>query len=132
METLICYQGKDFIVISSSDLHFSLFPPSFLPPYILCKSISQAVSLREQVENIKRERAAMGIEVESPCGPGAPCRAKLEAMEVAHRKAMQELQEKHAKEIRLLEEEKDKMLQEGSQAAAKGESGSFNSNPRFS
>uniref|UniRef100_A0AAZ1Y3W1 PH domain-containing protein n=1 Tax=Oreochromis aureus TaxID=47969 RepID=A0AAZ1Y3W1_OREAU len=74
---------------------------------------------KEQVESIKRERAAMGIEVESPCGTGAPCRARLEAMEVAHRKALQELQEKHAKEIKKLEEEKDRMLQEESQAAAK-------------
>ncbi|XP_030594853.1 TRIO and F-actin-binding protein-like [Archocentrus centrarchus] len=79
----------------------------------------EAVSLREQVESIKKERAAMDIEMESPCGPGAPCRARLEAMEVAHRKALQELQENHAKEIRMLEEEKDRMLQEESQAAAK-------------
>uniref|UniRef100_I3KNM3 PH domain-containing protein n=1 Tax=Oreochromis niloticus TaxID=8128 RepID=I3KNM3_ORENI len=79
----------------------------------------EAVFLQKQVESIKRERAAMGIEVESPCGTGAPCRARLEAMEVAHRKALQELQEKHAKEIKKLEEEKDRMLQEESQAAAK-------------
>ncbi|XP_029950246.1 myosin phosphatase Rho-interacting protein-like [Salarias fasciatus] len=79
----------------------------------------EAVSLREQVESIKRERAAMGIDVESPCGPGAPCRAKLEAMEAAHMKALQELQEKHAKELKELEEEKNRMLLEESQAAAR-------------
>ncbi|XP_042337681.1 myosin phosphatase Rho-interacting protein-like, partial [Plectropomus leopardus] len=79
----------------------------------------EALSLRKQVESIKRERAAMGIEVDSPCGPGAPCRAKLEATEVAHRKALQQLQEKHAREIRELEEQRDRMLQEESQAAAK-------------
>lgn len=62
----------------------------------------------------------MGLEVDSPCGPGAPCRARLEAMEVAHRKALQELQEEHKLEIRQLEEQRDKMLQEESQAAAKG------------
>ncbi|XP_018520625.1 myosin phosphatase Rho-interacting protein [Lates calcarifer] len=78
----------------------------------------EAHSLRKQVESIKRERAAMGIEVDSPCGPGAPCRARLEAMEVAHWKALQEMQEKHAREIRELEEQRDKMLQEESQAAA--------------
>uniref|UniRef100_UPI0037E9BB82 TRIO and F-actin-binding protein-like isoform X2 n=1 Tax=Semicossyphus pulcher TaxID=241346 RepID=UPI0037E9BB82 len=78
----------------------------------------EAVSLRKQVESIKKERAAMGIEVDSPCGPRAPCRAKLEAMEVAHLKALQELQEKHAKEIRELEEQRDRMLKEESQAAA--------------
>lgn len=83
-------------------------------------ALSQALSLRKQVESIKRERAAMGIEVDSPCGPGAPCRARLEAMEVAHRKALQELQEKHAGEVRELEERRDRVLQEESQTAAKG------------
>uniref|UniRef100_A0A665X3R1 PH domain-containing protein n=2 Tax=Echeneis naucrates TaxID=173247 RepID=A0A665X3R1_ECHNA len=79
----------------------------------------EALSLRKQVESIKRERAAMGLEVDSPCGPGAPCRARLEAMEVSHRKALQELQEKHKREIKELEKQRDKMLQEESQAAAK-------------
>ncbi|XP_062281661.1 TRIO and F-actin-binding protein-like [Scomber scombrus] len=79
----------------------------------------EALSLRKQVESIKRERAAMGIEVDSPCSPGSPCRARLEAMEVAYRKEMQELQEKHTQEIRELEGKRDKMLQEESQAAAK-------------
>ncbi|XP_034544680.1 myosin phosphatase Rho-interacting protein-like [Notolabrus celidotus] len=79
----------------------------------------EALSLRKQVESIKRERAGMRIEVDSPCGPGAPCRAKLEAMEVAHRKALQELQEKHMKEIRELEEQRDKLLQEERLAASK-------------
>ncbi|XP_040001017.1 TRIO and F-actin-binding protein-like [Xiphias gladius] len=79
----------------------------------------EALSLRKQVESIKRERAAMGMEVDSPCGPGAPCKARLEAMEAAHRKAQQELQEKHEREIRELEEQRDKVLQEESQAAAK-------------
>ncbi|XP_071329362.1 TRIO and F-actin-binding protein-like isoform X1 [Trachinotus anak] len=78
----------------------------------------EALSLRKQVESIKRERAAIGLEMDSPCGPGAPCRARLEAMEVAHRKALQELQEKHEREIRELQEQRDKMLQEESQAAA--------------
>ncbi|XP_039667999.1 myosin phosphatase Rho-interacting protein-like isoform X2 [Perca fluviatilis] len=79
----------------------------------------EALSLRKQVESIKRERATMGIEVDSPCGPGAPCRARLEAMEVAHWKTLQELQEKHVREIRELEEQRDRMLQEESQTAAK-------------
>ncbi|XP_074520916.1 uncharacterized protein LOC141786091 [Halichoeres trimaculatus] len=79
----------------------------------------EALTLRKQVESIKKERAALGIEVDSPCGPGAPCRAKLEAMEVAHRKTLQELQEKHIKEIRELEEQRDRMLQEERLAASK-------------
>ncbi|XP_035493339.2 TRIO and F-actin-binding protein-like [Scophthalmus maximus] len=79
----------------------------------------EALSLRKQVESIKKERAAMGIEVDSPCGPGAPCRARLEAMEVNHRKALQELQCQHEREIKDLEEQRDTMLQQESQAAAK-------------
>ncbi|XP_028307906.1 TRIO and F-actin-binding protein-like isoform X2 [Gouania willdenowi] len=82
-------------------------------------SAAEATSLRKQVETIKKEHAALGIEVDSPCGPGAPCRARLQAMEVAHRNALQELQEKHAKELEELEKEKDRMLQEESRAAAK-------------
>ncbi|KAM9857258.1 TRIO and F-actin-binding protein-like [Aulostomus maculatus] len=79
----------------------------------------EALCLQKQVESIKRERAAMRIEVDSPCGPAAPCRARLEAMEVAHQKEMQELQEKHAREIKELEGERDRVLKEESQAAAK-------------
>lgn len=66
----------------------------------------------------------MRIEADSPCGPGAPCRARLEAMEAAHQKTLQEWQEKHAREIKELEEQRDRMLQEESQAAARGRAGS--------
>uniref|UniRef100_A0A3Q3KN20 Uncharacterized protein n=1 Tax=Monopterus albus TaxID=43700 RepID=A0A3Q3KN20_MONAL len=105
--------------ISSFVLFSPFFSKSHPPPYIPCKSICQALSLRKQVESIKRERAAMEIEVDSLCGPGAPCRARLEAMEVAHQKALQELQEKHEREIRELEEERDRMLQDERRAVAK-------------
>lgn len=66
------------------------------------------------------ERASIGMQLESPCGPRAPCRARLEAMEVAHQKELQELQEKHARELRELEEQKDRLLHEEIQTAAKG------------
>ncbi|XP_070684660.1 TRIO and F-actin-binding protein-like [Pempheris klunzingeri] len=79
----------------------------------------ETLSLRKEVECIKRERAAMGIEVDSPCGPGAPCRARLEAMEVAHQKALQDMQEKHVRELRELEEQRDGMIQDERQVAAK-------------
>ncbi|XP_024864944.1 myosin phosphatase Rho-interacting protein isoform X2 [Kryptolebias marmoratus] len=78
-----------------------------------------AEALQKEVETNKQERAAMEVEVDSPCGPRAPCRAKMEAMVVAHRKALQELQEKHAREKKELEEETHRLLQERSQAAAK-------------
>ncbi|KAK2816926.1 hypothetical protein Q5P01_025117 [Channa striata] len=79
----------------------------------------EALALRKQVESIKKERENIRTEVDSPCGPGAPCRVTLEAMEAAHQKALQELQERHEREIRELEEERDRMLQDKSEAAAK-------------
>lgn len=66
------------------------------------------------------DRASMGMELESPCGPRAPCRAKLEAMKVTYQKELQELEEKHANELKELEKLKDKQLQEEIQTAAKG------------
>lgn len=58
--------------------------------------------------------------MDSPCGPGAPCRAKLEAMKMAHQRALQELMEKHEREIRELARHKDRLMQEEIQSAAKG------------
>lgn len=58
--------------------------------------------------------------MDSLCGPGAPCRAQLEAMEMAHQRALQELMEKHEREIRELGEQKDRLMQEEIQSAAKG------------
>ncbi|XP_061130645.1 TRIO and F-actin-binding protein-like isoform X2 [Syngnathus typhle] len=80
---------------------------------------AEALSLREQMESIKRERPAKLINVDSPCGPGAPCVARLEAMEASHRKELRELQEKHEKEIGELEGRKNKTLEEERQASAK-------------
>lgn len=57
---------------------------------------------------------------DSPCGPGAPCRAKLEAMEIAHRRALQELQEEHERELRELEEERDRLMQAEIRSAEQG------------
>ncbi|XP_055081226.1 myosin phosphatase Rho-interacting protein-like [Periophthalmus magnuspinnatus] len=79
----------------------------------------EAISLRKQVESVKKEHVTLGVEVDSPCGPGAPCRAKLEAMLTAHQRELQELQERHDEEIRELKEQRDRMLQEESHAAAK-------------
>ncbi|TNM86042.1 hypothetical protein fugu_008313 [Takifugu bimaculatus] len=68
--------------------------------------ISQDLPLRNIMKSVKSESTAMVTMMDSPCGPGAPCRAKLEAMEIAHRRALQELQEEHERELRELEEEK--------------------------
>uniref|UniRef100_A0A1A8N0D1 PH domain-containing protein n=1 Tax=Nothobranchius pienaari TaxID=704102 RepID=A0A1A8N0D1_9TELE len=103
-QTFSCDSQKDSLVVNGAQ-----------SPQMTTADVLQ----REQVENIKQERAAMEIDVESPCGPGAPCRAKLQAMEVAHQKTLHELQEKHVREKKELEEQRDQMLQERSQAACK-------------
>lgn len=74
----------------------------------------------------------MRLEVDSPCGPTAPCRALLEEMVASHRKALQELQEKHAREVKQLEEERDRLLLVERQAATTGEPGSDIINEVFS
>ncbi|XP_061627457.1 myosin phosphatase Rho-interacting protein-like isoform X2 [Phyllopteryx taeniolatus] len=80
---------------------------------------AEALSLEKQTESVKRERAAMAIKVDSPCGPGAPCGARLEAMEAAHRKEVLELREKHEREISESEGQRDRMLEEERQSSAK-------------
>ncbi|XP_053275328.1 myosin phosphatase Rho-interacting protein [Pleuronectes platessa] len=118
-------EAEHSVTGSQADLKSSKEPPTSLNDVQTIQTNTaeslqkEALSLQKQVESIKKERAAMGIEVDSPCGPGAPCRARLEAMEIAHRKALQELQEKHRMEMMELEQQRDKMLQEESQATAK-------------
>lgn len=73
----------------------------------------------------------MGTLMDSPCGPGAPCRAQLEAMEMAHQRALRELRERHEREIRELEEQKDRLMQEEIQSAAKGKVPVVAKEPRF-
>ena len=94
------------------NVKWTSFPPT--------SARSQALSLRQQVEGIKRERMALGMEVDSPCGPGAPCRARIEAMVAAHKTALQELQDRHGREVRELEAHRDKLLHEESQGSARG------------
>ncbi|XP_042166688.1 TRIO and F-actin-binding protein isoform X2 [Oncorhynchus tshawytscha] len=79
----------------------------------------EALSLRQQVECLRKERVEMGMEVVSLCGPWAPCGQRLEAMEAAHRRALMELQESHAREVRELQ--RQRLLQEESQATAQVE-----------
>uniref|UniRef100_A0A1A7XK33 TRIO and F-actin binding protein n=1 Tax=Iconisemion striatum TaxID=60296 RepID=A0A1A7XK33_9TELE len=103
-QTFSCDSQKDGLVVNGAQ-----------SPQINTADVLQ----KEQVESITPECVSMEIEVDSPCSPGAPCRAKLHAMEVTHQKTLQELQEKHASEKKELEEQRDQMLQERSQAASK-------------
>uniref|UniRef100_A0A8K9UHV5 PH domain-containing protein n=1 Tax=Oncorhynchus mykiss TaxID=8022 RepID=A0A8K9UHV5_ONCMY len=43
----------------------------------------EALSLRQQVECLRKERVEMGMKMVSLCGPWAPCGQRLEAMEAA-------------------------------------------------
>ncbi|CAL9700348.1 unnamed protein product [Knipowitschia caucasica] len=79
----------------------------------------EPISLQKQVESIEKDHSALGVVVDSPCGPGAPCRAKLEAMVESHQRELQQLREKHDQEIRELKEEQENMLKEVNQASAK-------------
>lgn len=73
------------------------------------------------MECLRKERVEMGMEVDSLCGPWAPCGQRLESMEAAHRRALMELQESHAREVRELQRQRERLLQEESQATAQGE-----------
>ncbi|XP_061832961.1 TRIO and F-actin-binding protein-like isoform X1 [Nerophis lumbriciformis] len=76
----------------------------------------EALSLpKHEVENMKKERASR---VDSPCGPGAPCRATLEAMQAAHQQEVQDLQEKQEREMKEVKAGRERMLQEERRAAA--------------
>lgn len=77
------------------------------------------------MKSVKSESTALVMD--SPCGPGAPCRAKLEAMEIAHRRALQELQEEHEGELRELEEQKDRRMQMETRSAEQGKAASSSS-----
>lgn len=79
------------------------------------------------MESVERESAA--TVTDSPCGPGAPCRAKLAAMGEAHRRALQELQEEHERELRELEEEKDRLMQMEMRSAEQGKAARSSSSP---
>ncbi|XP_061685130.1 TRIO and F-actin-binding protein-like isoform X3 [Syngnathoides biaculeatus] len=80
---------------------------------------AEALSLKKQMESVERECAPVAIKADSPCGPGAPRRARLEAMEAAHRKEVLELRERHEREISRLEGQRDEMLEEERRSFAK-------------
>uniref|UniRef100_A0A8C6SEG2 TRIO and F-actin binding protein b n=1 Tax=Neogobius melanostomus TaxID=47308 RepID=A0A8C6SEG2_9GOBI len=61
-----------------------------------------------------RERGGPG----NSCGPEAPCGRSLSSMEHAHRQALEELKRQHQRQVRELQSEKDRLLQEETQATA--------------
>ncbi|XP_069053110.1 TRIO and F-actin binding protein b isoform X1 [Lepisosteus oculatus] len=69
----------------------------------------EVASLRQQLDRL---RGAGG------CGPGSPCARSLEAMERAHRQALEEMQRRHDREKRELEGERERLLEEETHATA--------------
>uniref|UniRef100_A0A3P9PM70 PH domain-containing protein n=1 Tax=Poecilia reticulata TaxID=8081 RepID=A0A3P9PM70_POERE len=111
-------QMPHFLCVSLFFRQKELCSLSLLLIFSVCANQLPNLSLQKQVESVRKENQAREMDVDSPCGPGAPCRAKLKAMEAAHQKQLEELQEKHAREKKKLEEERDRMLLEESQSAA--------------
>ncbi|KAL4647871.1 TRIO and F-actin-binding protein-like isoform X1 [Arapaima gigas] len=71
-------------------------------------------SLRVQVEQLQQGRGSRGGRRQ--CGPAASCGRSLEAMERAHREALDELQRQHVREVKDLQGGRDRLLQEETQA----------------
>ncbi|XP_056143785.1 TRIO and F-actin binding protein b isoform X2 [Lampris incognitus] len=80
----------------------------------------EVASLRQQLERLQGGRGGgrVGEGVAIGCGPEAPCGRSLEAMERAHRQALEELQKQHKRQTRELEMEKDRLLLEETRATA--------------
>jgi len=60
--------------------------------------------------------------VRGGCDPEAPCSRSLVAMERAHRHALDELQKQHERQIRKLDDEKNRLQLEESHDTARGQS----------
>ncbi|XP_062310748.1 TRIO and F-actin binding protein b [Osmerus eperlanus] len=71
----------------------------------------EVASLRQQLEHLHGGGGRGG-------GPEAPWGRSLEAMERAHRQALEELQKQHGRQTRELEAERDRLLEEETQATA--------------
>uniref|UniRef100_A0A667WYZ1 TRIO and F-actin binding protein b n=1 Tax=Myripristis murdjan TaxID=586833 RepID=A0A667WYZ1_9TELE len=80
----------------------------------------EVASLRQQLEQLQvggGGRVGVGG-VGGGCGPAATCSRSLAAMERAHRQVLEELQKQHDRHTRELESERDRLLQEETQATA--------------
>ncbi|XP_063079910.1 TRIO and F-actin binding protein b [Engraulis encrasicolus] len=94
----------------------------------------EVASLRQQLELLrkggegggvrggKEQRDGVGdggIGGGGECGPLASCGKSLRSMELAHRHALEELQRLHARELLEMQQERDRLLQEETQATTK-------------
>lgn len=96
---------------------------------------SQVALLRQQLEELQGQRGGGGtgggeggggggrdgISVRGGCGPEAPCSRSLAAMEHAQRQALEELQRQHERQMKELENEKNRLLLEETQDTTRGQ-----------
>lgn len=91
---------------------------------------SQVASLRQQLEELQGQRGGGegggggggdGLSVRGGCGPEAPCSRSLAAMEHAQRQALEELQRQHERQMKELENEKNRLLLEETQDTTRGQ-----------
>lgn len=86
-------------------------------------------SLRQQLEELQWQRGGggggaggrEGISVRGGCGPEATCSRSLAAMEHAQRQALEELQRQHERQMKELENEKNRLLLEETQDTTRGQ-----------
>lgn len=62
-----------------------------------------------------------GFSIRGGCGPEAPCSRSLAAMEHAQRHALEELQRQHERQMKELENEKNRLLLEETQDTTRGQ-----------
>lgn len=61
------------------------------------------------------------MSVRRGCGPEAPCSRSLAAMEHAQRQALEELQRQHERQMKEMENEKNRLLLEETQDTTRGQ-----------
>lgn len=102
-----------------------------LPPSVT----SQVASLRQQLEEFQGRRGGGGrgggdgggggvrdgTSARGGCGPEAPCSRSLAAMEHAQRQALEELQRQHERQMKEVENEKNRLLLEETQDTTRGQ-----------
>lgn len=62
-----------------------------------------------------------GTSARGGCGPEAPCSRSLAAMEHAQRQAVEELQRQHERQMKEVENEKNRLLLEETQDTTRGQ-----------
>lgn len=96
---------------------------------------SQVASLRQKLEEIQGRRGGGGrgggdgggggvrdgTSARGGCGPEAPCSRSLAAMEHAQRQALEELQRQHERQMKEVENEKNRLLLEETQDTTRGQ-----------